>query len=308
MKNLLRSAYKHPFHLVNRSQLPFLAGIYAMLFTMNIVYYLHTSSIENIIHWNNFVFHIAAIGLTFVLISWFLMIVFESGKGYHTLPVQKGLKIGFWLFLISEAMLFFSFFWAFFHFKLNPSVAIGVCWPPKGIQLIDPYKIPLLNTILLLSSGFTATIAHRAILNVDYIWNPFRRFQFLNYLLCTIILGYIFLICQGIEYTFGINQNWMSNVYWSIFFLLTGFHGAHVIVGTLFLQFNFVRAWICRIIYIPNWIIHCIKPYIGIKNMVIDLSRYGFTTEQHLGLEAALYYWHFVDAVWILLYMIVYLS
>jgi len=100
----------------------------------------------------------------------------------------------------------------------------------------------------------------------------------------------------------------MSNVYWSIFFLLTGFHGAHVIVGTLFLQFNFVRAWICRIIYIPNWIIHCIKPYIGIKNMVIDLSRYGFTTEQHLGLEAALYYWHFVDAVWILLYMIVYLS
>ena len=241
------------------------------------------------------------------------MIVFEAGKGYHTLPVQRGLRIGFWLFLISEAMLFFSFFWAFFHFKLNPSATIGVSWKPYGAQIIDPYKIPLLNTIILLSSGFTATIAHRAILNIDFIWNVFRQKKFLNYLLCTIILGYIFLVCQGIEYTFGINQNWMSNVFWSIFFLLTGFHGAHVVVGTIFLQFNFVRSWLSRIILLPLSVWNVLKlinlnPNLSYQKFCIDFSRYGLATMQHLGLETALYYWHFVDAVWILLYMVFYLS
>lgn len=309
----IQIAYKHPFHLVNRSQLPFLGSIYAMLFTMSIVYFLHASPYSINIRWNNFVFHASAIGLTFVTLSWFLMIVFESGKGYHTLPVQKGLKIGFWLFLISEAMLFFSFFWAFFHFKLNPSAAIGVSWKPFGTQIIDPFKIPLLNTIILLSSGFTATIAHRAILNVDFIWNPFRKTRFLNYLLCTIVLGYIFLICQGIEYSYGINQNWMSNVVWSIFFLLTGFHGAHVIVGTLFLQFNFVRTWLSRVILLPTALQEFLltiklNPIPKNGKICVDLGRYGLATIQHLGLETALYYWHFVDAVWILLYMVVYLS
>lgn len=300
--HLFLKAQKHSFHIINRSQLPFLAGIYAMLFTMSAVYYLQNFSSDIAIRWNHFVFHMATIGLVYIMISWFIMIVFESGKGYHTLAVQRGLKYGFWLFLISEAMLFFSFFWSFFHYKLNPSVTIGICWPPKSVQIIDPYQIPLINTIILLSSGFTATIAHRAILKIDYIWNSFRQNQFLIYLLSTIILGYIFLGCQVIEYRYGINQNWASNVYWSIFFLLTGFHGAHVVIGTLFLQFNFVRAFICRMLNIPESILETRGSYF------LDLSRWNLGTSQHLGLETALYYWHFVDAVWILLYLIVYVG
>lgn len=346
---------EHKFHLVNRSQLPFLASGFAMLLTMSFVFFLHPSNVPLTLRWDNFLLHISVICIFAVILSWFLMVIFESARGYHTRVVQVGLRYGFWLFLISEAMLFFSFFWAYFHFSLNPSISIGHQWPPElGIQQIDPYKIPLLNTILLLSSGFTATLAHRATLTTDFIWNSFRKNQFYTSLIATIILGYIFLACQAIEYVYGLQQTWMSNVYWSIFFLLTGFHGVHVIIGTLFLQFNLVRIFLfnLNIIKFSNFLskfygiyflihmfiykklsksdlktlnstkrkilIGCVKQKTNLihqllgngsefkKAILPQMSRFVFNAEQHLGFEAALYYWHFVDAVWILLYMIVY--
>lgn len=371
---MLQAFTKHKFHLVNRSQLPFLTAGFAMLLTMSIVFYLHTSNLKSVVNWDTFLFHTSFAILNLIIISWFLNIIFESGKGYHTKEVQQGLSLGFWLFIISEAMLFFSFFWAYFHYKLNPSVSIATLWPPvwdwknsicsneyetvmlESIQQpFNPFTLPLLNTILLLSSGYTANISHKAILEWDFNINTLRQKYFMQSLLITILLGYVFLCCQGIEYSYGLPFSWMSNVYWSIFFLLTGFHGIHVLIGTLFLHINFIRFCCCRIFdiesilkiffnilitilfyktivcYYTNYIVtkvtlkfnnkqilteiqkEFVPLYFYYKNYLerfsrIDLSRYSITHEQHLGYTASLYYWHFVDSVWILLYMVVYMS
>ncbi len=364
---------KHSFHIVNRSQLPFLAAGFAMLTTWSLALLFHQTS--NLLKSDTLIFHTATIFLNCVILAWFFMIVYEAGRGFHTALVQKGLKLGFWLFLISEGMLFFSFFWAYFHYSLNPSIVLGHQWPAEiGIQQIDPYQIPLLNTILLLSSGVTATIAHRVILTTDFNINKIRKNKFNIALMSTIILGYIFLSCQAIEYAFGLNQSWLSNVYWSIFFLLTGFHGFHVIVGTLFLQFNLVRVaffenlryvllflrrnsilWNPIIIFLTcfyrminslkfhlelihdsvltlfsraqkiGWTLTTVRKiepvtqtYKKTINLVSNfnyfvlqnrwaLQKFSLQSNQHLGFEAALYYWHFVDAVWILLYLVVYI-
>jgi len=126
---------------------------------------------------------------------------------------------------------FFAFFWAFFHVSLAPSIAIGGIWPPKSIQSLDVWGLPLVNTLLLLSSGVTITLCHRYILQADaknYIWN------FNKYLFATIVLGIIFLYCQGIEYKYGVTFHWKENIYGSTFFVTTGFHGLHVTIGTIF--------------------------------------------------------------------------
>ena len=322
--------------------------------------YLHPSEDVLLTKWNSFTLHLSLIALSLISLSWFIMIIYESGQGYHTEPVQRGLRYGFWLFLVTEGMLFFSFFWAYFHFALNPSIVMGNQWPAEiGIQKLNPYAIPLLNTVVLLSSGFSATAAHRAILTTDFIWNKHRRIQFYSNMMTTLVLAYIFLACQAIEYMYGIQQSWVSNVYWSIFFLLTGFHGLHVLIGTLFLQFNFCRAYICdKVRDVPVTLSALVSAFFSkyyltheymhkritkiilfgeqrrrvIRGLIImdyeiqkyllpiagspqdrsylfwyQLPRYNFTTSQHLGLEASLYYWHFVDAIWIALYLIVYL-
>uniref|UniRef100_A0AAU6PD85 Cytochrome c oxidase subunit 3 n=1 Tax=Amblyseius obtuserellus TaxID=3061186 RepID=A0AAU6PD85_9ACAR len=190
-------------------------------------------------------------------------------QGHHTSDVYSGLKISMLLFISSEVMFFFSFFWAFFHFALSPELEVGNSWPPAGVILVNPYHIPLLNTVILLSSGVTVTLAHHALLNFNYLRMKMSLFF-------TIMLGVIFTFFQVWEYVWMPFSLYDSN-FGSIFFLATGFHGFHVFVGTLFLLVNYIR-------------------------LILSL----FNQNHHFSFEGAAWYWHFVDVVWIFLYIFVY--
>lgn len=204
--------------------------------------------------------------------SYNLMIEARSG-GHHTFRVQLALKYGMLLFLVSEAMLFFPFFWSFFHGALSPSVAIGGVWPPVGIkdiEVLDPFMLPLVNTIVLLCSGVAIVGAHRAIIS-GY------RSIVVNMMYLAISFGIFFSWLQFLEYgltKFTINDS----LYGSSFFMLTGLHGFHVIVGTTLLVISYVRA-----------------------------ANYDFSTGHHIGFETAAWYWHFVDVVWLGVFALVYI-
>jgi len=249
-KGITRNWEKHQFHLVATSQLPILMALSTMLVVLSLVFYWHPSEIKSVVWLDFMTMHIAFIMFTLTLLSWFIMVVRESQAGYHTAIVQQGLRLGVVLFIVSEIMFFFAFFWAYFHYSLSPSVFIGYAWPPMGIQPLDPWGLPLTNTLLLLSSGVTITFAHRAIVNAQ---TTYHQLAFMKHLVSTIILGVTFLVCQGIEYKYGITFSWKENVYGSIFFTLTGFHGFHVTFGTMFLWFCLVRAILSRgeIIFTP---------------------------------------------------------
>jgi len=264
-----------------------------------------------------------------------------------------------WFFSLFQKLCFFLlFFWAFFHVSLAPSIAVGGIWPPKSIQALEIWGLPLVNTLLLLSSGVTITFAHRALLETN-TYNNFNTFD--KYLWGTIILGLTFLLCQGIEYKYGITFHWKENVYASSFFVTTGFHGLHVTIGTIFLLFCLLRTLITTsyytsaYIYLSNYFkafyIYCTEhlyysnfkktnlgqfltgsstfgpytilrlvPWIQEKIENIDttkisydlykdntkLSSYSFEKDQHLGFETGAWYWHFVDVVWIFLFITVY--
>jgi heme/copper-type cytochrome/quinol oxidase subunit 3 len=173
------------------------------------------------------------------------------------------------LFIVSEIMFFVAFFWAFFHSSFNPSPAIGGVWPPAYIVTLDPWKIPLLNTLILLSSGASVTWAHHSIVlgsKTQAIWA----------LITTVVLAVIFTALQGYEYAtapFSISDS----VYGSSFYMATGFHGFHVFIGTCFLAVCLFR-----------------------------LYHNHFTREHHFGFEAAAWYWHFVDVVWLFLFITIY--
>lgn len=179
------------------------------------------------------------------------------------------IKLGIILFIVSEILFFFSFFWSFFHLRLTQLIELGINWPPSGILTFNPFIIPLLNTIILLTSGISITWAHHRLLN-----NYFK--QFIISLIITIILGVYFSILQIYEY-YEAPFNISDSSYGSIFFIATGFHGLHVIIGTTFLI-------IC---YLRNKFIH-------------------FSSNHHFGFEAAAWYWHFVDIVWLFLFIVVY--
>ena len=189
--------------------------------------------------------------------------------GYHTKAVQKGLRVGMIWFIISEVWLFVSFFWAFYHSALVPTVEIGSIWPPVGIEAINAYEVPLLNTALLLSSGATVTWSHNAIISGN------RKETILG-LIATIALGVVFTGLQAMEY-YEAPFTIADSVYGSTFYVATGFHGAHVLIGTTFLAVCLVR--------------------------IID---YQLTKHHHTGYEAAIWYWHFVDIVWVFLYVSIY--
>lgn len=177
----------------------------------------------------------------------------ESLLGHHTLKVRHGLEIGIILFIASEVMFFVAFFWAFFHRRLAPTPEIGCVWPPIGITPLNPFSVPLLNTAVLLSSGVTVTWAHHAIIAGS-------KDDLLRGLLVTILLGLYFTHLQLGEYkmtSFGINDS----VYGSIFFVATGFHGLHVMIGTTFLLVVRVRSKLDQ-----------------------------FSTNHHFGFEAAVWY------------------
>lgn len=234
----------------------------AFITTLGAVVYFHYSNI-----WLVF---IGLISVSLCLYFWLKDVVRESTyQGFHTKRTLHGLKMGFILFIVSEILLFFSFFWAFFHSSLSPAIEIGVQWPPLGIHALNPFSVPLLNTAILLSSGATVTWAHHSLVSGN-------KDQAVKGLSLTVFLGVIFTMLQVFEYVEA-PFSMADSVYGSTFFIATGFHGFHVLVGTIFL-------FIC----------------------LTRLNSFHFTTSHHFGFEAASWYWHFVDVVWLFLYICIY--
>jgi cytochrome c oxidase subunit 3 len=256
---------QHPFHLVTPSPWPFTTSMAALSLTIGLVMYFHNYSRSYIL------LFLGIIGLILSLTFWWRDVVREGTfEGRHTKAVQKGLRLGMILFIVSEVMFFFSFFWAFFHSSLVPSIWIGCVWPPKGIEVLNPWMIPLENTLILLLSGATLTWSHYSILTNN-------RSLAINTLILTIILGLIFTVFQLYEYTTA-SFTISDGIYGSTFYLTTGFHGFHVIIGTIFL-------FVC----------------------LIRMIFYHFSSRHHLGFEFASWYWHFVDVVWLFLYLTIYI-
>lgn len=201
---------------------------------------------------------------------WFKDVIAEGTYlGDHTLAVQNGLYIGVILFIVSEALFFMAIFWAYFHSALTPTVELGSQWPPLGIEPINPFELPLLNTVILLSSGATITFAHHSLINK-------KRPGGLYGTIFTIILAIIFTLFQVIEYNVS-SFTISDGAFGTCFFFGTGFHGLHVIIGTIFLSVGLLR-----------------------------FLQYHLTQHHHLGYEAGILYWHFVDVVWIFLYISMY--
>jgi cytochrome c oxidase subunit 3 len=210
------------------------------------------------------------ISTIFAFTLWFRDIIIEgSFLGHHTRIVQAGLSLGVSLFIVTEAFFFISIFWAYFHSSLAPVHELGSTWPPIEIEALSPIAVPLINTILLVSSGATVTYAHHAIFYGS-------REKSIYGLIFTVILAILFTALQGFEYV-NAAFNISDGVYGSTFFFSTGFHGLHVLIGTIFIAVGLVR-----------------------------MIFYHFTRSHHIGLEASILYWHFVDAVWLFLYLAVY--
>jgi cytochrome c oxidase subunit 3 len=205
---------QHPFHMVCPSPWPLMTSFSLLALVFGFLSYFHYFKA------GNYHFSISFLIVCFFLFRWFCDIITESTfEGNHTLKVQEGIRLGMGLFIISEIMFFFSFFWAFFHCTLSPSIGLGFMWPPQGVSALDPWGLPLWNTVILLSSGVTITCSHRGILAGE-------RATTTNGLLATIIYGIIFTFIQAYEYnvaSFSINDG----IFGSLFFMLTGFHGFH---------------------------------------------------------------------------------
>jgi cytochrome c oxidase subunit 3 len=258
------AGHHHAYHLVDPSPWPYTGSAGALCLTSGAVMWFHGYL------WGEMLMTTGFLLVALTMYVWWRDIVREATlQGHHTKIVQDGLKYGMLLFITSEVCLFFSFFWAFFHSALAPSVEIGMVWPPTGIQALDPFEVPLLNTVILLTSGATVTWTHHAI-------TAGKRDHAVFSLALTIFLGFIFTSLQVLEYLeapFTI----ADSVYGSTFFVATGFHGAHVLVGASFLLVCWFR-----------------------------LVNHHFTRHHHLGFEAAAWYWHFVDYVWIFLFICIY--
>jgi cytochrome c oxidase subunit 3 len=256
------SLYNHNFHLVNYSPWPLLGSLGSIIIFSRII---------KLFHYKNYNLLIIRFIITIlIIIQWWRDISRESTfQGYHTSQVIIGIKWGIILFITSEILFFVSFFWTFFHSRLTPTIELGLTWPPTGIKIFDPFKIPLLNTIILLTSGISVTWAHHRLIN-----NKFN--QTIQRLLITVILGIYFTFLQGLEY-YSASFNIADSVYGSIFFLATGFHGLHVLIGTIFLLVCLIRHY-----------------------------KSHFSSNHHFGFEAAAWYWHFVDIVWLFLYLSIY--
>jgi cytochrome c oxidase subunit III len=254
--------HKHPYHLVDPSPWPIVGAIAAGLLTSGGVIYMHSG-----------VWWVVALGFLLVLVTmalWWRDVVREATfQGHHTPVVQIGLRYGMALFIASEVMFFVAWFWAYFNASLFPTAAIGHQWPPPGINVFDPWELPFLNTLILLMSGVTVTWAHHAL-------REGNRAHMLQGLALTILLGLTFTSVQAYEYSHAA-FHFSGGIYPTTFFMATGFHGFHVIVGTIFLIVCFFRA-----------------------------KAGHFTPTHHFGFEAAAWYWHFVDVVWLFLFTCIY--
>nr|URX53259.1 cytochrome c oxidase subunit III [Glyptotermes perparvus] len=256
------TSQNHPFHLVEQSPWPLTGAMGALVTMSGMISWFH--------QYNQYLLLMGMTIMILTMIQWWRDIVREGTyQGLHTKTVTKGLRWGMILFIISEVFFFISFFWAFFHSSLSPTIELGSTWPPTGISPFNPLQIPLLNTAILLASGVTVTWAHHGLLENNYK-------QGLQGLFFTVLLGIYFTILQAYEYmeaSFTI----ADSSYGSTFFVATGFHGLHVIIGTTFLLMCLLR----------------------------QLGKH-FSSNHHFGFEAAAWYWHFVDVVWLFLYISIY--
>lgn len=252
----------HPFHLVEQSPWPISRSLRALILTTSLI---------NLFH-NKYIYFLL-ISLMFIFLNiyqWWRDITREATfQGYHTTITKNGIKWGIILFITSEILFFFRFFWSFFHTRLSPDLEIGSIWPPSGITPFNPFNIPLLNTCILISSGVSITWSHHRIIQKNY-------FEAYYSLFLTFFLGIYFTLLQTFEYleaSFTISDR----IFGTTFFVATGFHGLHVIIGTIFLIINFFRI------------------HIG-----------HFSSNHHFRFEAAAWYWHFVDIVWLFLFTFIY--
>ena len=265
----MAGAKNHDYHILPPDIWPFAGALSALVFTSGMVMYMHSDFFTN---WQ-LVLGLGIAGLIATFYCWFSKIVSEAEAGDHTPVVQLHMRYGMILFIASEVMFFVGWFWSWFDFALFPSTmaeVIGGVWPPKGIEAVmNPFDLPLLNTLILLCSGTTVTWAHHCLIHGD-------RDGLKKGLWLTILLGVLFSGVQVYEYghaPFGFG----GNTYSSAFYMATGFHGFHVLVGTIFLTVCLVRTY-----------------------------KGHFTPRQHFGFEAAAWYWHFVDVVWLFLFIVVY--
>nr|ARK36816.1 cytochrome oxidase subunit 3 [Cynoglossus joyneri] len=252
----------HPYHMVDPSPWPLTGAIGALLLTSGLAMWFHFNSISLMV--------LGLVLLTLTVMQWWRDVIREGTfQGHHTTSVQKGLRYGMVLFIVSEVLFFAGFFWAFYHSSLAPTRELGGIWPPAGIVPLNPFEVPLLNTAVLLASGVTVTWAHHSIMAGE-------RKQAIQSLFLTIALGGYFTFLQALEY-YEAPFTIADGVYGSTFFVATGFHGLHVIIGSTFLAVCLLRQ-----------------------------IQYHFTSTHHFGFEAAAWYWHFVDVVWLFLYVSIY--
>nr|QLY89758.1 cytochrome c oxidase subunit III [Piscicola geometra] len=253
---------RHPFHLVELSPWPIMSGMMSLMLTMSLVLWFHTSEYKFLI--------MSLTGIILTMYVWWRDISREGAMmGYHTNKVVYGLRVGMILFITSEILFFFGFFWGYFHSSLVPTNELGCVWPPIGINSINTFSVPMLNTVILLSSGVTITLSHHSIIKNNYMLASIS-------LMFTIMLGLYFTYMQAGEYYMA-SFNISDSIYGTTFFVTTGFHGAHVIIGSLFL-------FVC----------------------LLRLLMKQFSSSHHFGFEAAAWYWHFVDVVWICLFITMY--
>lgn len=260
------------FHLVEPSPWPIVSAAFAFLTALGLILFMHGAALGGM------VLGVGIAGVLFSMAGWWRACVIEGQGGFHSAVVRRGLTIGMLLFIASEVMFFVAWFWAFFGSSLGASDAhvygrfdyTGGMWPPRGMSVVDPLGLPLLNTFVLVTSSFAINIAHEGLIEG-------KREIFKTFLLVGVLLGVLFISAQAYEYVhapFGFK----NSIYGATFFMATGFHGAHVVIGVLFLTVCLMRALMGQM-----------------------------TPRQHVGFQFAAWYWHFVDVVWIFLFTCVYI-
>jgi cytochrome c oxidase subunit III len=272
----------HDYHIIDPSPWPLVASVGALIMAFGGVGYMRYLSGGSFnlfgVNWAApWLFYIGLGLVLYTMYGWWSDTVKESREGHHTRVVSLHLRYGMIMFIASEVMFFVAWFWAFFDASLFADESIqearvaftGGQWPPAGIEVLDPLHLPLYNTVILLLSGTTVTWAHHALLHND-------RKGLIYGLSLTVALGVLFSYVQYYEYVHAPFE-FANSIYGATFFMATGFHGFHVIVGTIFLAVCLIRA-----------------------------MKGHFTPQKHFGFEAAAWYWHFVDVVWLFLFFSIY--
>ena len=275
-------AKHHDYHIIDPSPWPALGALGAFIMMIGLVAWMRSNAGSDFVLLGlnlggPWIFLLGLAVVLYTMFAWWSDTIKESRRGDHTAVVSMHLRYGMIMFIASEVMFFVAWFWAFFDASLFPNEAIqaarsevlGGQWPPVGIEVLDPLHLPLFNTITLLLSGTTVTWAHHALLHND-------RKGLVTGLSLTVVLGLIFSYVQFYEYAHA-PFAFSGSIYGATFFMATGFHGFHVMIGTIFLAVCLLRA-----------------------------SAGQFTPQKHFGFEAAAWYWHFVDVVWLFLFFAVY--